>query len=115
MTEQRPAFFTPSWFGALFRGEHSLGDTFWGGAFGVQLIFVPVWAAAEFLIQVILPTLEPTIFMISMAIFLAYSLLLTRSVFIVARKSPAAGGWRWAAVIYCLVFVVVLAKLLVSP
>lgn len=114
MTEQRPSFFTPSWFGALFRGEHSLGDTFWGGAFGVQLIFVPLWAAAEFLIQITLPDLEPTIFATSMAVFLAYALVLTRGVFIVARRSQSAGGWRWSAVVYCLIFVVILGKMLLS-
>lgn len=101
MTHTQIKFFTPAWFKALFRGEHSLGDTFWGGVFGVQLVFIPLWVAAEFFIQITVPTLEPTVFLISNVIFLIYSLLLTRAVLIVARKSPKSGGWRWAAVIYC--------------
>lgn len=114
MTEERPRFFTPTWFAALFRGEHSMGDTFWGGAFGVQLIFIPVWAAAEVLIQVIAPSLEPAVFLASNLLFLVYSLVLTRAVFIVARRSVSSGGWRWAAVVYCLISAAVFAKLTLS-
>lgn len=98
--KERAQYFTPRWFGRLFRAKLSLGDTFWTGMFGILLVIVPV--------MVVISMLSKQIdIRAGMPVFSALSLLLafywagvTAAVIAVARRSPQAGGWRWAAVAF---------------
>ena len=81
-----------------------LGDTFWIGTYGVPVMAVFV-AAGLFCVLLILRWLPglrgildtPQPWIVALALLSAvYFLLLTRAVWITARRCPEVGGWRWA-------------------
>ena len=108
----RAGIFRPAWFADLARGRLSLGETFWGGYVGVQLIAMPLWilvmvpamaAEGDGLVPWSLPWLLVLAFYL---LQLGWTLAVTRAVFAVAPKARPAGGWRWVAMIVALVIAV---------
>ncbi|AUC51691.1 hypothetical protein CDO87_00120 [Sagittula sp. P11] len=108
----RARIFRPAWFADLARGRLSLGETFWGGYVGVQLIAMPLWilvmvpamaAEGNGLVPWSLPWLLVLAFYL---LQLGWTLAVTRAVFAVAPKARPAGGWRWVAMIVALVIAV---------
>ncbi|MFZ7089645.1 hypothetical protein [Primorskyibacter sp. 2E233] len=93
----RGQMFRPVWFARLFRGDLALGETFWGGHLGMQLVLMPLWL----LLIVLLPAVAPGAGRGSILAFFVLSglvsALVTRAVIIVAPRSDA-GIWRWVAI-----------------
>ncbi|EBA09536.1 hypothetical protein [Sagittula stellata] len=107
--DERAAIFRPAWFGNLAKGRLSLGETFWGGYVGVQLIAMPLWilamvpaiaAESDGLVPYSLPWVLVLVFYL---LQLGWTLAVTRAVLGVAPKARQAGGWRWVAMIVALV------------
>lgn len=95
----RKDYFRPAWFGALLRGRLGLGDTFWVGNYGVGLIFMPVLIIALLFGPMFLPAgIALWLGRAVLAALALYFAVLTRAVFITARRTPEVGGWRWIGV-----------------
>lgn len=97
-------YFVPSWFLALFRGELGLGDTFWAGSIGGQLIFVPFWMITAMFAKMISPDLLTYTLLVITGFYAVYYVLLFRATVVVALRNNTAGGWRWAAIVFCLIW-----------
>ena len=100
---ERARIFRPAWFRDLLAGRLGLGDTFWIGTYGVPVVAVFA-AAGLFCLLLILRRLpglggildSPQPWLVALALLnAAYSLLLTRAVWIAARRCPEVGLWRW--------------------
>lgn len=95
----RKDYFRPAWFAALLRGQLGLGDTFWVGNYGVGLIFMPVLVVALLFGPMLLPAgIALWLGRVVLTALALYFALLTRAVFIAARRTPEVGGWRWLGV-----------------
>lgn len=104
-TQNNPKYLTPKWFGSLFRGELGLGDTFWVGAIGAQLIFAPFWFFLVIFVIILASTAMDGFILVVSAFYAVYYGALLRAVTIVAlRCDKAVGGWRWSAIVFTLIF-----------
>ncbi|GHE03365.1 hypothetical protein U879_19780 [Defluviimonas sp. 20V17] len=97
--KERAQYFTPRWFARLFAARLNLPDTFWLGLLGPLLVAVPVMVVLAMLSKGADPAASMPVFSGLTAVLGLYWALVSRSVLIVARRAPQAGGWRWAAVV----------------
>ncbi|KPP93792.1 MAG: Triose-phosphate Transporter family [Rhodobacteraceae bacterium HLUCCA08] len=94
--DDRRDIFRPAWFGRLLRARLGLGDTFWIGNIGVALVFVPVTVLVGVLASLVLSDRALDLVLAALLVGLcAYQIVLTRAVWIVARRTPEVGSWRW--------------------
>lgn len=95
----RQKVFRPAWFRDLLGARLGLGDTFWIGNIGVGLVFVPLFFVISLVAQSLADAPVAAVLFPVFASFMAlYHLLLTRAVFLCARRTPVVGGWRWVGV-----------------
>ncbi|MBN2741977.1 MAG: hypothetical protein JXR35_13855 [Rhodobacteraceae bacterium] len=97
---ERTKFFTPQWFGDLFSGRLSPGDTFWIGNYGPALIVVPLLVIVALFTAMAVPGhLGPLFgsFAIGAGIYRVLVLAgLVRSV--IRTSGPKV--WRWIGVFW---------------
>lgn len=96
---ERAQYFTPRWFGRLFRARLSLADTFWVGMFGPLMVGLPLMFVIASASKFIVPSIGVTTLSAEGLILALYWLLVTRAVIVCALRSPQSGGWRWAAIV----------------
>lgn len=101
--QERAQYFTPRWFGRLLAAKLSLPDSFWIGLFGPLLAVVPVTMVLATLAMWVDPAAGRPVLSGLTALLGLYWGLVARAVLIAARRSPQAGGWRWAAVIVAMI------------
>jgi hypothetical protein len=103
-SQDRRRYFTRAWIRSMLQGREGLGDTFWVGNFGMLLIIVPLAALVPVLLSGV--GMGPGLLIPLQGLFLAlvglYFVGLGRAVFIVARRTPQAGPWRWVGLAYTL-------------
>lgn len=99
---ERHRYFTLSWFGRLLRGDLSLGDTFWIGNYGIALFTVPFGTLLALVARMISEATFGSFLMACGGVLALYHLTLTRAVWLTARRTPSAGGWRWVGVVLSL-------------
>jgi len=107
-------YFTPKWFAALFRAKYSLGDTFWAGAIGAQLLFAPFWFVIVMFVVVLAPAMMNAFIIVVSSFYTLYYLMLSPVVIVTAMRDRTSGGWRWVAVVFSLVFLATALWLLFS-
>ncbi|MFW2541607.1 hypothetical protein ACN2XU_03115 [Primorskyibacter sp. 2E107] len=92
----RAAMFRPDWFSRLFGAKLALGETFWGGHVGIQLVLMPLWLV----LIVILPQIAPGLAAGGILVFFSFSVLVSalvsRAVLSIALRGEG-GAWRWGA------------------
>ncbi|MFV0358343.1 hypothetical protein [Tropicimonas sp.] len=96
----RRGIFSRDWFGQLYRGELSLGDTFWIGNFGTALVLAPA-IFAGYVALIVLgagAAVWPWFLGLTATAVFVHFAFLACAVFIAATQAPEAGGWRWAGV-----------------
>ncbi|MEC3860196.1 hypothetical protein VK792_02770 [Mesobacterium sp. TK19101] len=101
IAETRAEIFRPAWFGRLFGARLGLGETFWSGHVGLQLVAMPLWL----LLVVVVPTVAPGLRAGSLLLFFIGSaivtLLVTQAVVRVALAGRH-GLWGWIASLFSL-------------
>lgn len=108
--KDRAQYFTPRWFGRLFRGQLSLADSFWTGMFGPLLVVVPAMVFISILSKGVDTGAGMPVFSALLVVLGVYWGMVTVAVTSAARREPQAGGWRWAAVVFA--FLLTLAAVL---
>ncbi|MEQ5870558.1 hypothetical protein J4E08_11685 [Sagittula sp. NFXS13] len=107
---ERAAMFRGPWIAKLARGELSLGETFWGGFLGMQLILMPLWLVLVAFLPAFFPSVGWATRLAFFVLQAVWTAVVTQAVLRVAPKSYQAGGWRWGAMILS---VVILLQVLV--
>ncbi|WGW03176.1 hypothetical protein [Tropicibacter oceani] len=102
IARERQEMLRPQWLLRLFRGDLPLGETFWGGHLGLQLVLMPLWLTLIMVVPLVVPGLRPASLMLFFGLTLALSVGVTRAVILVAPRA-GKGGWRWIAVLVSLV------------
>ena len=96
--KERAQYFTLRWFSRLFRGALSLADSFWIGLFGPLIVAVPAMVMIAMLSKGVDARAGMPVFAGLTLLLGLYWAAVVRGVLIAARRTPHAGGWRWAAV-----------------
>lgn len=107
---ERAAMFRPDWIRALVSGSLPLGETFWGGFLGMQLVLMPLWLVLVAFIPAFAPGLGWWTTLIFFVLQAVWTASVTQAVIRVAPGARQAGAWRWVAI---LVAVITLAQMLV--
>lgn len=101
IAEARAEIFRPAWFGRLFGARLGLGETFWTGHVGLQLLAMPLWL----LLVVVVPQVSPGLRTGSLLLFFigtaGVTLLVTQAVIRVAFGTRS-GAWGWIASLFSL-------------
>lgn len=103
-SESKITYFTPSWFLKLFRGEFGLGDTFWAGSVGGQLIFVPFWVFTAIFAKMYSADMLTYTLLVASVFYAIYFVLLFRAIVATAIRNKTAEGWRWAGIFFGLLW-----------
>ncbi|WP_417807406.1 hypothetical protein [Thioclava sp.] len=99
---ERTKFFTPQWFGDLFSGRLSPGDTFWIGNYGPALIVVPLLVIVALFTAMAMPGhLEPLFGSVALAVGL-YRLVVLSGLVRSVLRTPGPKVWRWIGVFWTL-------------
>ncbi|WP_425098538.1 hypothetical protein [Tropicibacter sp. S64] len=93
---ERAAMFRPAWFGRLFGAKLPLGETFWAGHVGLQLVLMPFWLGLIVVLPQIAPSLANGSIFVFFALSGAISALVSRAVVVIALRGQG-GPWRWPA------------------
>jgi len=105
---ERTKFFTRQWFGDLFSGRLSPGDTFWAGNYGPALIVVPLLVIVALFTAMAVPgRLGPLFGSVALGAGIYRLLVLTGLVRSIARVSGPK-VWRWIGVFWTLFEAVIL-------
>lgn len=91
--------FRPAWIASLARGELPLGETFWGGFLGMQLILMPLWLVLVVFVPAFLPGFGWWTMLVFFVLQAVWTLVVTQAVVRVAPGARQAGGWRWVAIL----------------
>ncbi|PIE13789.1 MAG: hypothetical protein CSA70_03480 [Rhodobacterales bacterium] len=98
--EQRAQVFRPAWFGRLFGARLGLGDTFWIGHFGLQLLVVPLGLVFYSIALVVMPDRPEAVFGPFSIFQVLLSLAVFQAVIRVAWRVRGTGIWPWIAMLF---------------
>lgn len=110
----RSQMFRPRWLRRLIAARLGLGETFWGGHYGMQLVLMPVWLLLVVVAPAVFPSAGNALWAGFFLIQTLWSVAVTQAVWRIAPKARVDGGWRWAAMGLSLLNSGLAAGLLVS-
>jgi len=98
--QQRNEIFRPQWFACLFGAKLGLGDTFWIGHFGLQLMMVPFGLVLYVIAYVVNQDRAEAVFYPFSILQLILSIAVFQAVVRVAWRMRQAGKWPWLAILF---------------
>ena len=96
--ETRAEMFRPAWIGRLIAGRLPLGETFWGGHLGMQLVFMPLWLLLVVVVPAAIPLAAWGAWMLFFGLQFLWVMAVTQAVIRVAPGAKSVGIWRWLAI-----------------
>lgn len=127
--DERSKILRPEWFGRLFGAKLGLGDTFWAGHFGIQLLLVPIGVFGFGIASMSAPSVASggdaaavdTVMWLFLVLQAGIALLVTQAVLRVGMRARNAQsedknsrGWRWAAMVCSVLYSFTAAYYVVS-
>ncbi|MBD3804446.1 hypothetical protein BMG00_10955 [Thioclava marina] len=91
---ERAKFFTPRWFGDLFAGRLSPGDTFWVGNYGPAMVVVPALVLIALFTAMASPGHLGPLFGGTAILAGLYRIAVLIGLFRSVARTPGPKGWR---------------------